>query len=65
MTGLEVETDRIIEIACVITDGDLNIIAEGPDIAIKQSDSILDNMNEWCIKTHGDVRLHIFFFKFI
>lgn len=57
MTGLNVESDRIIEIACVITDGDLNIIAEGPDIAIKQSDSILDNMNEWCIKTHGETGL--------
>ena len=53
MTGLELETDVIIEIATIITDGDLNIIAEGPDIVIHQSNEIMDNMNEWCTRQHG------------
>ncbi len=54
MTGLDPETDRIIEIATIVTDKDLNILAEGPVLAIHQSDEILDNMNEWCIKTHNE-----------
>ncbi|AMO54739.1 oligoribonuclease [Endozoicomonas montiporae] len=53
MTGLEPETDRILEIATIVTDGQLNQIAEGPVIAIHESDDVLNNMNEWCIKTHG------------
>ena len=39
------------------TDQDLNIVAEGPEVVIKQSDQILDNMNEWCKKTHGETGL--------
>ena len=54
MTGLDPETDHIIEIASLITDGDLNIIAEGPEIVIHQSDEVLDGMNEWCVKQHGE-----------
>ena len=57
MTGLEVETDRIIEIAVVITDSELNILAEGPVIAISQPDDVIDGMNKWCIKTHGETGL--------
>ncbi len=53
MTGLEPKTDVILEIATIVTDSDLNIIAEGPVFAIKQPDSVLDNMNEWCIEQHG------------
>ena len=48
MTGLEPETDKILEIATVVTDADLNILAEGPTIAIHQSDELLDGMDEWC-----------------
>ena len=54
MTGLDPETDHIIEIASLITDGDLNIIAEGPEIVIHQSDEVLAGMNEWCVKQHGE-----------
>ncbi len=47
MTGLDPEKEKIIEIATIITDSDLNIIAEGPNIAIHQSNELLDNMDEW------------------
>ena len=53
MTGLIPETDRIIEIATLVTDGDLNILAEGPVLAVKQSDAMLDGMDEWNQKHHG------------
>lgn len=54
MTGLEPETDRVIEIATLITDADLNILAEGPVVAVRQSDSVLAGMDEWNQRTHGD-----------
>jgi len=53
MTGLNPDADRIIEMACIITDGALNIVAEGPVIAIKQPDALLDAMDEWNKRTHG------------
>ena len=53
MTGLEPEHDVILEIASIVTDSQLNILAEGPVFAIYQTDLVLDNMNEWCIETHG------------
>lgn len=53
MTGLDPERDVIIEIATIVTDGDLNILAEGPVLAIKQPDLLLDGMDQWCTKTHG------------
>jgi oligoribonuclease len=53
MTGLEPETDVILEIASIVTDSQLNVLAEGPVFAIHQPDDILDNMNEWCIDHHG------------
>ncbi|MEJ6475806.1 oligoribonuclease [Pseudoalteromonas piscicida] len=53
MTGLEPKTDKILEIATVITDGDLNILAEGPVVAIHQSNALLDGMDEWCTNQHG------------
>ncbi len=53
MTGLDPDTDTIIEIATIVTDKDLNILAEGPSLAIHQPDAVMDNMNEWCIKQHG------------
>ncbi|WP_252178152.1 oligoribonuclease [Endozoicomonas sp. 4G] len=57
MTGLDPEHDQILEIATIVTDGQLNFIAEGPVIAVHQSDAVLNNMNEWCIKTHGETGL--------
>jgi oligoribonuclease len=53
MTGLEPETDVILEIASIVTDSHLNVLAEGPVFAIHQSDDVLDNMSEWCIEHHG------------
>ena len=53
MTGLEPSTDVILEIATIITDSQLNILAEGPVFAIHQSDDVLDNMSQWCIEHHG------------
>ena len=53
MTGLDPATDKILEIATVVTDSDLNILAEGPVIAIHQSDELLDGMDEWCTTQHG------------
>jgi oligoribonuclease len=53
MTGLEPETDVIIEIASIVTDSHLNILEEGPVFAIHQSDEVLDSMNPWCVEHHG------------
>ncbi len=53
MTGLEPDRDYIIEIATVVTDKDLNILAEGPVIAIHQEESILAEMDDWNQKHHG------------
>lgn len=53
MTGLDPDTDRIIEIAVVVTDSNLNIIGEGPVFAIHQSDEVLDRMDAWNKGTHG------------
>jgi oligoribonuclease len=53
MTGLNPQTDRIIEIATIVTDKDLNILAEGPVMAIHQSDEILNGMDSWCTTQHG------------
>ncbi len=52
MTGLNPETDYIIEIATVITDQQLNIIAEGPVIAIHVDNDVLENMDEWNTRQH-------------
>jgi oligoribonuclease len=53
MTGLDPETCVVLEIASIVTDAQLNILAQGPVIAVHQSDEVLDNMDEWCINTHG------------
>ena len=52
MTGLDPETHKIIEIATIVTDSELNILAEGPVLAIHQPQSELDKMDEWCTTTH-------------
>jgi len=53
MTGLDPEKDRILEIATVVTDKHLNVLAEGPVIATHQSDRVLKKMPEWCVNQHG------------
>ena len=53
MTGLVPERDVIIEMATIVTDSELNILAEGPVIAIRQPKSVLDAMDEWNTKQHG------------
>lgn len=52
MTGLNIEQDRIIEIATIVTDKQLNILDEGPVMAIHQPDILLSNMDEWNTKQH-------------
>ena len=54
MTGLDPETDVIIEMATIVTDTELNVLAEGPVIAVHQSDERLAAMDEWNTRTHGD-----------
>lgn len=53
MTGLSPENDRIIEVAMVVTDADLNVLAESPVLVIHQSDELLDGMDAWNKGTHG------------
>ncbi|KPQ19506.1 MULTISPECIES: oligoribonuclease [unclassified Halomonas] len=54
MTGLDPNKERIIEVATLVTDAHLNVVAEGPVIAVKQSDSLLAGMDDWNQKTHGE-----------
>jgi len=53
MTGLDTDQDRIIEIATIVTDENLNILAEGPVLAIHQPDIVLNAMDEWNTRQHG------------
>jgi oligoribonuclease len=53
MTGLEPDQDRIIEIAMIVTDSNLNQLAEGPTLAVHQGAGILDGMDEWNTSHHG------------
>lgn len=52
MTGLDPQTDTILEIATLITDSELVEVSEGPVLAIHHPDSVLEKMNEWCQRTH-------------
>lgn len=52
MTGLDPETHKIIEIATIVTDSELNILAEGPVLAVHQPESELAKMDDWCTNTH-------------
>lgn len=52
MTGLDPETERIIEIATVVTDTDLNVVANGPNLVISQPTKLLDAMDDWNQKQH-------------
>ncbi|MCG8027519.1 MAG: oligoribonuclease [Candidatus Thiodiazotropha taylori] len=53
MTGLDTQQDEIIEIATIVTDVNLNILAEGPVIAVHQPQAVLDGMDEWNQRQHG------------
>lgn len=53
MTGLNPDTDVIIEMATIVTDSQLNVLAEGPTIAVHQSDEVLAGMDEWNTRQHG------------
>ncbi|KAL5004369.1 hypothetical protein ScPMuIL_017825 [Solemya velum] len=54
MSGLDVEKERILEVSCIITDPQLDIVAEGPNLVVHQPDAILDSMDEWCTQHHGE-----------
>ena len=54
MTGLDPEKEKIIEIATIITDSNLTIVAEGPNLVINQPKELMDNMDEWNTKQHGN-----------
>jgi oligoribonuclease len=53
MTGLYPDSDCILEIATVVTDKNLDVVEEGPVLAIHHSDSVLDKMDDWCTDQHG------------
>ncbi|MBL6751275.1 MAG: oligoribonuclease [Nevskia sp.] len=57
MTGLVPERDRILEIATLVTDQNLNVLAEGPVIAVNQADAVLAGMDEWNTRQHGKTGL--------
>lgn len=52
MTGLDTDNDRILEIATIVTDAQLNILAEGPNLVIFQPDELLNNMDNWNTRQH-------------
>lgn len=53
MTGLDTQHDTILEIATIITDAELNVLAEGPDLAIAHPESVLEGMDDWNRNQHG------------
>ena len=54
MTGLDPETCVVLEIATIVTDSQLNVLAEGPVLAVHQSDELLDGMDEWNTEHHNN-----------
>ena len=61
MTGLDVNKEHIIEMACLVTDKNLDPLCEGLNIVIHQPDHILDAMGEWCTKHHGESGMKYYF----
>ncbi len=57
MTGLEPERDTILEIATVVTDSELKVLAEGPVLAVHQPEAVLAGMDPWCVEQHGKTGL--------
>lgn len=55
MTGLNIEKDKIMEVACLVTDAHLDIVAQHPEIIIHQPPDVLKQMDDWCITNHGKV----------
>ena len=53
MTGLDPDKNKIIEMATIVTDSELNILAEGPELVIHASKEAMDAMDEWCTEHHG------------
>ena len=53
MSGLDPEAERILEVAVLVTDGELNVVAEGPNLVLHQADSVLEGMDEWNTSHHG------------
>jgi oligoribonuclease len=53
MSGLQPDTDRILELAAVVTDVELNVVAESPVLVVHQSDEVLNGMDDWNKSTHG------------
>lgn len=64
MTGLNVRHDRVMELACLITDNDLQVLAEHPKIVIHQSDELLNSMDDWCTNTHTKVNCPVQYIEF-
>ncbi|XP_052281400.1 oligoribonuclease, mitochondrial-like isoform X2 [Dreissena polymorpha] len=54
MSGLDLDKDHILEMACIVTDKDLNIVAESEDLVIHQPDEVLNGMDSWCTQHHGE-----------
>ncbi len=54
MTGLDSEMDTLLEVAALVTEGDLSLVAEGPNLIIHQPDSVLDAMGQWCRVHHHE-----------
>ena len=54
MTGLDLDKDEIIEMACIVTDKNLNIVAESPELVINVREELLNGMDEWCTRTHTE-----------
>ena len=59
MSGLDPEKDKILEVACLITDYKLNVISEEISVVVHQSDEVLNNMDSWCTTHHAKVFLII------
>lgn len=57
MSGLDVEKNRIIEIAVVVTDPLMNVLAKGPDLVVYQDEAHMQQMDEWCTKNHASTGL--------
>lgn len=53
MSGLDPDKDRILEVAVLVTDAELNVVAEGPNLIVHQPDEVLEAMDEWNTKHHG------------
>ncbi len=54
MSGLDPDVCKILEIATLVTDAELELVAEGPEIVVHQPDEVLDAMDEWCTNHHGE-----------